>query len=80
MNAFRAHYFGGLDMAEADILRRGMSGKTRSSKELEKVKDRFFSNCKARGYPDELTQEVFRQIESFAGFSFCKSHSASYAV
>ncbi|MCB0665222.1 MAG: DNA polymerase III subunit alpha [Saprospiraceae bacterium] len=75
-----AHYFGGLDMADADILRRGMSGKTRSSKELEKVKDRFFSNCKARGYPDELTQEVFRQIESFAGFSFCKSHSASYAV
>ncbi|NND32607.1 MAG: DNA polymerase III subunit alpha [Saprospiraceae bacterium] len=75
-----AHYFGGLDMADGDILRRGMSGKTRSSKELEKVKDRFFSNCKKRGYPDELTNEVYRQIESFAGFSFCKSHSASYAV
>lgn len=75
-----AHYFGGLDMADADILRRGMSGKTRSSRELEKVKDRFFANCREKGYPDELTQEVYRQIESFAGFSFCKSHSASYAV
>ena len=75
-----AHFFGGLDMADADILRRGMSGKTRSAKELQKVKDRFFKNCKERGYTDELTQEVFRQIESFAGFSFCKSHSASYAV
>jgi DNA-directed DNA polymerase III PolC len=75
-----AHFFGGLDMADADILRRGMSGKTRSSKELEKVKDRFFENCKERGYPDELTREVYRQIESFAGYSFCKSHSASYAV
>jgi DNA polymerase-3 subunit alpha len=57
-----------------------MSGKTRSTKELEKVKDRFFQNCKERGYADELTNEVYRQIESFAGFSFCKSHSASYAV
>ncbi len=75
-----AHFFGGLDMADADILRRGMSGKTRSAKELEKVKDRFFNNCKERGYPDELTNEVYRQIESFAGYSFCKSHSASYAV
>ena len=75
-----AHYFGGLDMADGDILRRGMSGKTRSSKELEKVKGRFFENCRVRGYPDELTNEVYRQIESFAGFSFCKSHSASYAV
>ncbi|MDH3245271.1 MAG: DNA polymerase III subunit alpha [Saprospiraceae bacterium] len=75
-----AHYFGGLDMADADILRRGMSGKTRSAKELEKVKDRFFKNCKKLGYTDELTNEVYRQIESFAGYSFCKSHSASYAV
>lgn len=75
-----AHYFGGLDMSDADILRRGMSGKTRSTKELQKVKSRFFENCKKKGYPDELTNEVYRQIESFAGFSFCKSHSASYAV
>ncbi len=75
-----AHFFGGLDMSDADILRRGMSGKTRSAKELEKVKGRFFKNCRDKGYPDELTDEVYRQIESFAGFSFCKSHSASYAV
>jgi DNA polymerase-3 subunit alpha/error-prone DNA polymerase len=24
--------------------------------------------------------EIYRQIESFAGYSFCKAHSASYAV
>ncbi len=75
-----AHYFGGLDMADADILRRGMSGKTRSTRELQKVKQRFFDNCQERGYAQELTNEVYRQIESFAGYSFCKSHSASYAV
>ncbi|MCL4113410.1 UNVERIFIED_CONTAM: hypothetical protein GTU68_051213 [Idotea baltica] len=75
-----AHFFGGLDMSDGDILRRGMSGKTRSKKELQIVKERFFINCKEKGYPDEITNEVYRQIESFAGYSFCKSHSASYAV
>ncbi len=75
-----AHHFAGLDLKDADILRRGMSGKTRSKKEFEGVRDRFFSNCKSLDYPEALTAEVFRQIESFAGFSFCKAHSASYAV
>lgn len=75
-----AHHFAGLDLKDADILRRGMSGKTRSKKEFEGVRDRFFSNCKNLDYPEALTAEVFRQIESFAGFSFCKAHSASYAV
>lgn len=75
-----AHYFAGLDMSDADILRRGMSGKTRSAAEFEKVKSRFFKNCKEKGYAESVTNEVFRQIESFAGYSFCKSHSASYAV
>ena len=32
------------------------------------------------GYPKEMVEEVYRQIASFAGYSFCKSHSASYAV
>ncbi len=75
-----AHAFAGLDMAHADILRRGMSGKSRSKKEFLRVKDSYFANCKARGYPETLTQEVYRQIESFAGYSFCKAHSASYSV
>src|SRR5690606_6787588 len=33
-----------------------------------------------KGYPEEITSEVWRQIESFAGYSFSKAHSASYAV
>jgi DNA polymerase-3 subunit alpha len=75
-----AHHFAGLDLAEADILRRGMSGKFRSRKEFQKVEEKFFSNCRDRGYPDEITREVWRQIESFSGYSFSKAHSASYAV
>ncbi len=75
-----AHHFAGIDLAKADILRRAMSGKTRSKKELDGVRATYFDNCKKMGYPDLLTNEVFRQIESFAGYSFCKAHSASYAI
>ena len=74
------HHFAGLDLADADVLRRAMSGKYRSKKEFEKIVNRFFTNCRERGYPEELTHEVWRQIESFAGYSFSKAHSASYAV
>lgn len=74
------HHFAGLDLADADVLRRAMSGKTRSKEELNRIVGKFFSNCRERNYPDVLTKEVWRQIESFAGYSFSKAHSASYAV
>ncbi len=75
-----AHHFAGLTLSEADILRRGMSGKFRSRKEFERVHERFFENCKAKGYADAVSQRVWYEIESFSGYSFSKGHSASYAV
>ncbi|AZA56321.1 DNA polymerase III subunit alpha [Chryseobacterium shandongense] len=75
-----ALHFGGLSPADGDVLRRAMSGKGRSLSALQKVKDHFFESCKALGHPEQLSKEVYRQIESFAGYSFCKAHSASYAV
>jgi DNA polymerase-3 subunit alpha len=74
------HHFAGLDLADADVLRRAMSGKYRSRKEFDRIADRFFNNCREKGYPDSLTNEVWRQISSFAGYSFSKAHSASFAV
>ncbi|MBZ4036692.1 DNA polymerase III subunit alpha [Flavobacterium sp. 17A] len=75
-----ALHYGGLPAADGDILRRAMSGKGRSKAALQKVKDNFFECCRKQGHPMELSQEIYRQIESFAGYSFCKAHSASYAV
>jgi len=75
-----AHYFGGLSLGEADMLRRGMSGKYRSRGEFLKVKNQFFENCKTKDHSYQLTSEIWRQIESFAGYAFAKGHSASYAV
>ncbi len=75
------HHFAGLDLADADILRRAMGGKFRSKGEFERIRDNdFLTIASNRGYPEELTTEVWRQMASFAGYAFSKAHSASYAV
>ena len=74
------HHFAGLGLDEADVLRRAMSGKFRSKAEMQRLTDVFFENCRQKGYDEALTREVWRQIESFAGYSFSKAHSASFAV
>ena len=75
-----AHLFAGLDLGEADVLRRGMSRKYRSREEFDRTKDKFFNNCNRKGYSPALSAEIWRQVESFAGYSFAKGHSASFAV
>ena len=75
-----AHYFADLTLGEADVLRRGMSGKFRSREEFQKVKDKFIDNCRKKGYDDTLIFEIWNQVASFAGYAFAKGHSASYAV
>jgi len=67
-------------LGEADVLRRGMSGKYRSVEEFKAVEDKFVSNCRKKGHKDALIFEVWSQIKSFAGYAFAKGHSASYAV
>jgi DNA polymerase-3 subunit alpha len=75
-----AHYFGGLDLGEADSLRRGMSGKFRGREEFDNARNAFFEKAQIKGHPEDMIAEVWRQIESFAGYAFAKGHSASYAV
>lgn len=74
------HHYAGLDLGDADVLRRAMSGKTRSKDEFNRIVKKFFTNSKKLGRNEDVTKEVWRQIESFAGYSFSKAHSASYAV
>ena len=75
-----ANQFADLTLGEADVLRRGMSGKYRSVEEFKAVEDKFISNCRKKGHKDDLIFEVWNQIKSFAGYAFAKGHSASYAV
>jgi len=76
----------GMSLAEADVMRRAMSFKG-DAKDFLAMKDRFLKGAKdaiARGETlpvnDEVLHELWRQVSSFAGYAFCKAHSASYAV
>ncbi|MEO9968196.1 MAG: DNA polymerase III subunit alpha [Reichenbachiella sp.] len=75
-----AHYFAGLTLGESDRLRRGMSGKYRSRDEFKEVEKQFFISCKKMGHSEKLTNDIWYQIMSFAGYAFAKGHSASYAI
>ncbi len=75
-----AHEWAGLDMADADMLRRATSPKYRGKGLLPVLKEKFFAGCAGLGYASTVVEEIWRQIESFADYSFCKAHSASYAV
>ncbi|MCU7495186.1 MAG: hypothetical protein HF311_06935 [Ignavibacteria bacterium] len=75
-----AHHIAGLSLEEADILRRAMSGKMRSRSAMEQLEEKFFTSCKSKGISEAAARELWRQIESFAGYAFCKAHSASFAL
>lgn len=74
------HHYGGLDLADADVLRRMMSGKSRGKHHLIEIRDKFFHHCRTMKYPEATSKEIWRQMESFAGYSFNKAHSASFAL
>lgn len=76
-----AHYFAGLSLGDADVLRRAMnSAKYIENSSFEIIQQKYFASCEAKGHSKELAEEVWRQMKSFAGYSFCKAHSASFAV
>ncbi len=75
-----AHHFAGLDLEDADVLRRGMSGKKTSKEKMQSIETKFKENCKQRQHNPALVEEIWTQISSFAGYAFPKGHSASYAV
>lgn len=75
-----AHHVAGLTLEDADFLRRAMSGKLRSRAAMEKISKKFFDSCRKKNINNKKALELWRQIESFAGYAFCKAHSASFAL
>jgi len=72
------HTLAGMSLGEADKLRRCMS-KKRHWERMETYRRRFVEGCRANGIPEPAIAEIWRQVESFGGYAFCKAHSASYA-
>ena len=75
-----ASHFAGMDLGQADVLRRAMSGKGRGHAAFEKARADFHAGGARKGHKPAVVEEVWRQIESFAGYAFAKGHSASFAV
>src|SRR6266850_687039 len=69
----------GFSASEADGLRKVLARKW-PGRRLEDNRQQFFRGARSRGVGTEVTQQVWEMILSFSGYSFCKPHSASYAL
>ncbi|MBI4789672.1 MAG: error-prone DNA polymerase [Chloroflexi bacterium] len=69
----------GFSAGEADMLRRAMS-RSRSFEAMEALRDRFIQGAAANGIERAIADDIFQQLEGFAGYGFCKSHAASFAL
>jgi DNA polymerase-3 subunit alpha/error-prone DNA polymerase len=68
----------GFSHEEGDALRKVLSKKDRARR-LPDFKARFLSGAGRKGVDGDTAEKVWEMMESFAGYSFCKPHSASYA-
>ena len=68
----------GFSWGDADGLRKVISKK--SPEQLADYHQRFLDGCRRRGIADDVVTAVWEMFLSFAGYSFCKPHSASYAL
>lgn len=69
----------GFPLAEADELRKILSKKHKRLRLLDLMK-KFYDGARAQGAEDPAIDAIWEMIMSFAGYSFCKPHSASYAI
>lgn len=74
-----AHHIAGFTFSEADLLRRGMT-KKRHWTNLNEYRNRFIRGALNKGVSEDTAKQIWKQIESFSGYSFCKAHSAAYSV
>lgn len=66
----------GYDWGEVDKFRKAIGKKIVS--EMAAQKEKFFSQIIERGMKPEVVEELWHQIETFAGYGFNKAHAASY--
>jgi len=74
-----ARAIAGFGYADADFIRKVIS-KPSLKHLLPEWKNKFITAARSRGYTSELAASLWQMMESFSGYSFCKPHSASYAM
>ena len=74
-----ASHMAGFTSEGANKLRKAL-GRNDTAERLQVLVGDFQAGCRANGIDDTTIHLVWRMISSFAGYSFAKAHSASYAV
>lgn len=74
-----AQILAGYTLGEADLLRRAMGKKIKA--EMDAQRQSFVDGAKkSHDVPARQAEEIFEQIDKFAGYGFNKSHAAAYAL
>ena len=73
-----ARQLAGFSLGQADILRKAMGKK--NPQEMAKVRSDFMAGADANGVQGKLAKSLFDEMETFAGYAFNKSHSATYGL
>lgn len=66
----------GCDLAVADLVRRRLS----DAEGLEDIRQWILSSCAEREVDEATALALWKALEQFASFGFCKAHAAAFAV
>lgn len=73
-----AQRLAGFSLGQADLLRRAMAKK--KPEEMATMRTMFLAGTDAGGVDRRVANDIFDQVEKFAGYAFPKAHAASYAM
>ncbi|WP_435253608.1 DNA polymerase III subunit alpha, partial [Streptomyces sp. 1222.5] len=66
----------GCDRALAEMARRALGDKER----MPGIRDWFHQRTEARGYSEEVRDQVWKTVEAFGAYGFCRAHAVAFAV
>ncbi|MFJ9567566.1 DNA polymerase III subunit alpha [Streptomyces fuscichromogenes] len=66
----------GCDRAFGEITRRALGDK----EQLPRIKDWFHQKARARGYSAAVRDDVWKTVEAFGAYGFCRAHAVAFAV
>jgi len=73
-----AQVLAGYSLGGADLLRRAMGKKIQA--EMDEQRQIFIDGAGERGVEKKQANDIFDQVNKFAGYGFNKSHAAAYAL
>ena len=68
----------GFSLGQADLLRRAMAKK--KPEEMAEMRSMFLAGTDAHKVDRRVANDIFDQVEKFAGYAFNKAHAAAYAL